>query len=186
MTVSLLIARLLLAVVFAIAGAAKLFNVDGARKSMADFGIPGPLVSPMARLLPLMELLLAVALIPVISAWWAAIGVLIMLLLFIGAIGINLARGRRPDCHCFGQLHASPVGWKTIVRNSALASWLRSLSGGVRITLQASQSMGWPEQISICCAGTGNRHRPAGGIADVEPDPCASPEWTIIVAPRDT
>ena len=43
-------------------------------------------------------------------------------MLFIGAIGINLARGRRPDCHCFGQLHASPVGWKTIVRNSALAA----------------------------------------------------------------
>jgi len=121
MTVSLLIARLLMAVVFAVAGMAKLFNVDGARKSMADFGFPSPLVSPAARLLPAMELLLAVALIPVASARWAAIGVLILLLLFIGAIAINLARGRRPDCHCFGQIHASPVGWKTIVRNSALA-----------------------------------------------------------------
>lgn len=120
MTVNL-IARLLLALVFAIASTGKLFNVDGARKSMAAFGIPGPVVSPMARLLPLAELLLAAALIPVTSAWWAAIGVFIMLLLFIGAIGINLAKGKRPDCHCFGQLHASPVGWKTIVRNSALA-----------------------------------------------------------------
>jgi peroxiredoxin/uncharacterized membrane protein YphA (DoxX/SURF4 family) len=121
MTISLLIMRLLIAVVFAIAGMAKLLNAGEARKSMADFGIPDPLVSPLARLLPLTELLLAATLIPVTTAWWAAIGVFIMLLLFIGAIVINLARGRRPDCHCFGQLHASPVGWKTIVRNAALA-----------------------------------------------------------------
>jgi methylamine dehydrogenase accessory protein MauD len=43
------------------------------------------------------------------------------LVLFIVGIGTNLARGRRPDCHCFGQLHSSPAGWNTLLRNGVLA-----------------------------------------------------------------
>src|SRR5919199_1031537 len=45
----------------------------------------------------------------------------IMLLLVFG-IGFNLARGRTPDCHCFGQLHSEPVGWPTLTRNGILAA----------------------------------------------------------------
>jgi len=41
---------------------------------------------------------------------------------FVAGIGINLARGRKPDCHCFGQLHSAPAGWKTLVRNGVLAA----------------------------------------------------------------
>src|SRR5207247_2089163 len=37
------------------------------------------------------------------------------------AITINLARGRTPDCHCFGKLHSEPVGWTTVARNIVLA-----------------------------------------------------------------
>ena len=34
----------------------------------------------------------------------------------------NLARGRKPECHCFGQIHSAPVGWKTLARNGVLAA----------------------------------------------------------------
>src|SRR5262249_8779705 len=44
-----------------------------------------------------------------------------LLVIFTGAIGVNLARGRTPDCNCFGQLHAAPIGWSTVARNVALA-----------------------------------------------------------------
>ena len=53
-------------------------------------------------------------------AWWGAAGALALLALFVGAIAVNLLLGRRPDCHCFGQLHSSPVGWPTIARNVVL------------------------------------------------------------------
>jgi len=33
-----------------------------------------------------------------------------------------VARGHRPSCHCFGQLHAAPVGWSTLGRNGLLAA----------------------------------------------------------------
>ena len=48
-------------------------------------------------------------------------------------IGINLARGRKPDCHCFGRPDSSPAGWKTLVRNGVLAAVAGFiLSGGPR------------------------------------------------------
>jgi methylamine dehydrogenase accessory protein MauD len=48
-------------------------------------------------------------------------GPLLILLIFVVAILLNLARGRRPDCNCFGHLQPKPIGWTTVVRNSSLA-----------------------------------------------------------------
>jgi peroxiredoxin/uncharacterized membrane protein YphA (DoxX/SURF4 family) len=118
----LLVARLLLAVVFFIAGASKLSDREGSRQTMIDFGLPAAIATPLGLLLPLGELAVAVALVPASSAWWGAIGALMLLLLFVVGISINLARGRKPECHCFGQLHSAPAGWKTLARNGVLAA----------------------------------------------------------------
>jgi hypothetical protein len=69
------------------------------------------LVAPLAVALPLAELLVACALLPLSTAVLGAAGALVLVLCFIVGIATSLARGRRPDCHCFGQLHSSPVGW---------------------------------------------------------------------------
>src|SRR5919206_1776958 len=118
----LLIARLLLALVFVAAGVAKLADPKGSRQAIIDFGVPAALAAPLGILLPLAELAVAVALILASTAWWGAIGALGLLLLFIVGIGNSLARGRKPDCHCFGQLHSAPAGGKTLARNAALAA----------------------------------------------------------------
>ena len=74
---------------------------------------------------------------------------MILLLAFMAGIGYNLARGRTPDCHCFGNLHSEPAGWSTLIRNGVLAvvaifliaggrddagyslvGWIGDLSGG--------------------------------------------------------
>src|ERR1700693_1325189 len=136
MTAGLLFARLLLALVFGIAGISKFADPTGSKKSLVDFGVPRFLVGPLALLLPLLELSCAFALVPASSAWWGASGVLVMLLFFIAAISLTLVRGRRPDCHCFGQLHSSPIGWKTVVRNLVLVAiasllvWQPERAGG--------------------------------------------------------
>jgi peroxiredoxin/uncharacterized membrane protein YphA (DoxX/SURF4 family) len=122
METALLIARLLLAVVFVVAGATKLADRDGSRRGLTDFGVPPALATPFAILLPLAELAVAISLIPRATAWWGALGALSLLLLFVVGIGANLARGRTPDCHCFGQLHSAPAGWSTLARNGALAA----------------------------------------------------------------
>jgi peroxiredoxin/uncharacterized membrane protein YphA (DoxX/SURF4 family) len=118
---ALLVARLVLALVFVVAGLAKLIDRSGSRQAVADFGLPRALAAPLGLLLPLAELAVAAALLPAASAWWGAMGALALLLAFVAGIAVNLARGRRPDCHCFGQLHSSPVGWPTLARNGALA-----------------------------------------------------------------
>ena len=118
----LLIARLFLTLVFVVAGVTKLTDRPGSTQVLIDFGVPASLASLLGILLPLAELAVAASLIPAASAWWGALGALALLLLFIGGIGINLARGRKPECRCFGQLHSAPAGWSTLVRNGLLAA----------------------------------------------------------------
>jgi peroxiredoxin len=119
---ALLFARLLLAGIFAVAGVAKLAHRQGSRQAIVDFGVPSALAAPLGLLLPLGEVAVAATLLPASTAWWGALGALGLLSVFIVGIGINLARGRKPDCHCFGQLHSAPAGWKTLARNGALAA----------------------------------------------------------------
>ncbi len=122
MGTALLVARLLLTVVFLVAGLAKLADRAGSKQALVGFGLPARLAAPLGILLPLAELAVAVTLIPLATAWWGALGALALLLLFVVGIGINLARGRKPDCHCFGQLRSSPAGWSTLLRNGILAA----------------------------------------------------------------
>jgi peroxiredoxin/uncharacterized membrane protein YphA (DoxX/SURF4 family) len=122
MDLALLTARLLLAAVFAVAGIAKLLDRDGSRQALIGFGVPERLAPPLAILLPLAELTVAVVLLPLVFAWWGAIGALALLGLFVVGIAISMARGEAPDCHCFGQIHSEPAGWLTLVRNIALAA----------------------------------------------------------------
>ena len=113
--------RLVLAGVFGLAGIAKLADLPGSRQAMRDFGLPAALAEPLGLLLPLAELAVALALLPASTAWWAALGGLLLLVGFIGGIAVNLARGRTPNCHCFGQLHSKPIGQPTLLRNGVLA-----------------------------------------------------------------
>ncbi len=113
---------MLLALVFAAAGVAKLADLAGSRQAIADFGVPTALAGPLGILLPLAELAVAAALVPTTTAWRGAVGALVLLTLFAVAIGANLAHGRKPDCRCFGQLHSAPAGWSTLARNAVLAA----------------------------------------------------------------
>jgi len=114
-------ARLLLIAAFGAAGLGKLMDRNGSRQAIADFGVPTGAASAVGLILPLVELSIAALLVPNGSARWGAAAALGILCVFILAIAINLARGRKPNCHCFGQLHSSPIGWPTVVRNGSLA-----------------------------------------------------------------
>jgi thiol-disulfide isomerase/thioredoxin len=120
MNAAVLTVRLGLAAMFAVAGIAKLRDRAGTRTAVFEFGVPERLTPGVAWLLPSAELAAAALLLfaPAAAAG-AALG-LALLATFTAAIGIALARGRAPDCHCFGQLHSSPAGAKTLVRNVCL------------------------------------------------------------------
>lgn len=121
MSTAALVARVVLAAVFLVAGVAKLKDPDRS-ESLVGFGMPRGLARPAGIALPLAELAVAGALLPRSSAWWAACAALGLLVAFIVGISFNLIRGRKPDCHCFGQLHSAPAGKATLLRNFLLAS----------------------------------------------------------------
>ncbi len=122
MDILIIFLRVIVSAVFAVAGIAKLADRAGSRKSMRDFGVPKGLAGFFGFMVPVVELIAAAALIPGRTGWYGAALALALLLVFIAGISLNLALGRKPDCHCFGQIHSSPIGWKTLARNYALAA----------------------------------------------------------------
>jgi peroxiredoxin/uncharacterized membrane protein YphA (DoxX/SURF4 family) len=130
MAAGLLAGRLFLAAVFAVAGLAKLSDGAGSRRAVSDFGVPARFVAPVALLVPFAELTTAAALLPTASARWGALGALALLGALSAAIAVQLARGNRPDCHCFGKLHSAPVGRSTLVRNGVLAAVAGAVAWG--------------------------------------------------------
>ena len=118
----LLVARLALTAVFAAAGAAKVADGARARQAFAEFGLPERLTRSAAIVLPVAELAVAGALLGTSSAQPGAAGALVLLAVFSAVIAVNLVAGRTPDCHCFGQLHSSPIGARSLVRTTVLGA----------------------------------------------------------------
>jgi len=147
MGAALLALRILLACVFVIAGLAKLADLAGSRRAIVGFGVPERLASVVGVGLPVCELLVGAALIVSVAARFAALGALVLLLTFVAAIAFALARGTEADCHCFGQLHSAPVGWRTLGRNLLLAAMAGfvAVAGGRHAGVSATR---WVTQVN--------------------------------------
>jgi peroxiredoxin len=150
---------LLLTVVLAASGTAKLLDLRGSAATLRGFGIPERLLNPGAVGLPLAELAIAALLIPAPTSRAGAVAAAVLFSAFALAIATSLLRGRRPDCGCFGRLHSAPIGLSTLARAGGLAAlagllavegggaggavvaepvaWLAALTGGQSILLVA-------------------------------------------------
>lgn len=151
----MLIARLVLAAVFALAGVAKLADVAGSRRAARDFGVPAALAAAVGTLLPVAEIAIAVALISTASAASGAVAALSLLAIFVAVVTRLLVRGEEPDCHCFGKLGSSAVGWSTLARSLALAA----LAGVVVFGGPGGSLTGWVARV-----GSGELAALAGGV----------------------
>ena len=116
------LSAMVLAGVFAVAAIAKLLDRAGTRETLGEFGVPARAAAPGAVALPLLELAVAIALVPSATAVWGAVAGLATLLVFTAAIAVTVARGAAPDCNCFGGLTRTTVGRATLVRNALLAA----------------------------------------------------------------
>src|SRR4051794_39202431 len=120
MDAAVLVARLLLAGVFIVAGVGKLADLPGFRGTLRGFGVGERPARIGAVALPIAELATAVALLAQPSAMWGAVAALLLLIAFTGGIVNALARGDAPDCGCFGALQSAPVSRRQVGRNAAL------------------------------------------------------------------
>ncbi len=115
----LLVARLLLAAVFAVAGLAKLGRRTETESTLAAFGVSPLRRRPIALALPAVELAVAVALLPAASAPYAGVAAALLLGLFSFEVARVLAAGEQVDCNCFGSLGVDRITRWTLVRNVA-------------------------------------------------------------------
>src|ERR1700729_2016602 len=116
------LARLMLGCTFALSSIAKLAAPARTREGLVEFGIPLMLATPLAAALVIAEMAAAILVLLPVTARQGALAALILLSAFSVGIGVNLTRGRRPACNCFGQLRSTPIGWPTLVRNGVLAA----------------------------------------------------------------
>lgn len=74
----------------------------------------------LANLTPWLEVALGGALILGVGEVAVRVGALVLLFAFTGVIVVNLLRGNRPACACFGVRAGTPISWWTVARNAAL------------------------------------------------------------------
>lgn len=122
MQIFVLFLRLLLAGTFVLAAAGKVSRPSDFRKALAGFGMAPALARWTAVLIPAVEFGTAAMLIVTRLAIWGGIAAVALLLTFTAAIAVNLAYGRKPDCHCFGNLRVAPIGPAALVRNFAFTA----------------------------------------------------------------
>src|SRR3984957_8117019 len=117
----MLLIRIVLAAIFITSGVMKPPRRSSVRGAASELGVPPSLAGPVTALLVGAELVIAFFLqVPVTApeGGWSAFVVLTGL---SGVVTVNLARGRRPSCHCFGRFCTGAIGWHAVGRNLLLA-----------------------------------------------------------------
>ena len=117
-----LVLRVALGLLFAVAGALKIGHFDLFAAQIAGFALlPQPLVAPLALLLPFVEVLLGAYLIVGLftraAAWFAAF----QLAVFAAAIASAVMRGISTSCGCFGPADQTTTSWPEVARDASLA-----------------------------------------------------------------
>jgi len=110
-----------LALLFAVSGFAKIVHAAAFREHLAAYPfVPGSLISALAKLLPLMELTLAVGLVFVVACPGALLAAATLLAAYCAAVGIAWWMGAGgADCGC-GAGSEVPIGGWLLLRNLLL------------------------------------------------------------------
>lgn len=112
-----LVARVILAGIFALAAVGKLRDLPGAREGIA--ALASPSLAFVTPALPAAESAVAVGLLVPRTSGLAAAVAIVLLLTFSALMLRTLRRGEAPVCHCFGSRSDQTVSANMIARNSA-------------------------------------------------------------------
>ena len=117
--------RTLLALVFLTAGIGKFRNMLVFQGVVVNYRLlPEKWAAPFALGLPVVEIIVAAGLLFAPSSWVDG-SAAFLLLLFAGAMAINIRRGRRHiDCGCFQSAHRQTLNGVLVARNVGLAGLL--------------------------------------------------------------
>ncbi|MGA0262718.1 MAG: MauE/DoxX family redox-associated membrane protein [Ilumatobacteraceae bacterium] len=109
-----LVTSIALGLVMCAAGASKIRMGKAWIAQGRELGAP-PAVLPIV---PWIEMAIGALLIAQVATAVVAIVALVVLQLFTLLLIVNLGRGHRPPCACFGAWSAKPLGWGHVARNA--------------------------------------------------------------------
>jgi cobalt-zinc-cadmium efflux system protein len=114
-----LAARLILGGVFIYASLDKILHPAAFAQAVFNYQIlPAQLINLMALILPWLELILGVLLLSGIWLSGAVLGVNLLMIIFLGALVFNTARGLNISCGCFStETTASALSWWDVLRD---------------------------------------------------------------------
>ena len=149
--VVIMIGHAIPAYVFLLAGLHKLQDIDGFQTTLDNYQVmPGVFVLPLTYIIPLLEIVTGVGLLVPAVGFPALFSAAVLLLVYSGAIAVNLIRGRHNiDCGCHGPLQKQTLSVWLLVRNGALLGIL--LCAGSSAT---SRSIIWLDWFTIVAAVT--------------------------------
>jgi uncharacterized membrane protein YphA (DoxX/SURF4 family) len=113
--------RFALGALFVIAGLLKLRDPAGFAQEIANYQLAPALAPYLAVVLPTVEVVAGFSLVAAPAAWRraGALAVAGLMVMFLAATLVVIARGVNIECGCFGT-GSGPVGWSTVLRDLAL------------------------------------------------------------------
>jgi uncharacterized membrane protein YphA (DoxX/SURF4 family) len=119
--IAVVVARLVVGGIFAAAAIPKLLDPSAFAASIANYHlVPDLVATASASVLPVLELVVALALVSGVQARGAAVAAGGMLIVFALAMTQAILRDINLDCGCFGSAAAAEVGWGSVLRNVGL------------------------------------------------------------------
>jgi hypothetical protein len=106
----MLLIRIVLAAIFIASGVMKIPDRSAVTGAASELGIPPSLAGPVTALLVGAELVIAFFLLAPVTAPAGGWSALVVVTGLSGVVTVNLARGRRPSCHCFGRFSTGAIG----------------------------------------------------------------------------
>ena len=125
----MLLIRISLAAIFITSGMMKIADWSAVRRAASELGVPSSVAGPVTAVLVGAEFVTSFFLLVPATARAGGWSAFVVLTGLSAVVAVNLARGRRPSCHCFGRFSSGAIGWHTVGRNLLLAV------GGVAVGL---------------------------------------------------
>lgn len=113
--------RIVIAIVFIVSGAAKLWDIYGFSVVVRGYWpLPESLVIPISMLIPFAEVVLGAMLLIDLHSQVATLSLLTMVLAFTGLSAFRYLGGNISDCGCFGELARRKIGGGLFIENALL------------------------------------------------------------------
>jgi uncharacterized membrane protein YphA (DoxX/SURF4 family) len=154
MTAAALAFRFALGTMFSLSALAKVPDLEGFHALVRDYRlVPRRVSRTVALSIPSIEALLGICLLLGIAVQVAAAMAALLLVAFTVALAVNLARGRRVGCGCFGTITHHEISLFAVLRNVCLIGLSTTVAWSAPIALSPVRELNTSAQHAVSASG---------------------------------